>query len=156
MTRDQYDERSFRLPHARMSQEEVYRLAYTFPKSGQRDDIIQWLIESCFIENYIIKLAPYSENNIDDKIQDIYLLILEIPQSKWDDLVRQGFSAIKAYLSGLIHRQIRSISSSTYATYDLYSKRQARQSAYFWSRLDETNTPPNINEKETALSSQED
>lgn len=139
MTREQYDNISARLPHRRLKKEDVYKISYEFPKSPKKEDIIEWLIDSCFIENYIIKLSDWNETNIDDIIQDVYLDLLELPQEKYDLLTYQGYGAIKAYVSGMIYRQIKSGSSPIYYRYKGYKKHEVNVSPESWSVYEQTN-----------------
>lgn len=142
MFRTIYDEKTQRLPHKHIGAEEATRLAYTYPKSTKREDIIDWLIDTCFIENYAIKISSNEERDLDDIIQDIYLDILSIPQEKWDMITFQGFAAIRAYLSGMIHRQIRSTTSPTYYRYKKPKLTEKNLSSTTWNVYEETNKMP--------------
>lgn len=89
------------------------------PKSSKRDDILNWLIYTGLVDNYIKKLeyADIPQETLEDEIQEVWLNICEIDQSKWDTLYIQGATAIKAYISGLIYRGIHSNSSRIYMKY---------------------------------------
>lgn len=117
-----YKEITARLPLKRRSQQEVVDTIYSFPASTSRDDIINWLIESQFVERFVIKLVADDDTSVDDVIQDIYLTLLELTQEDWDRLSSQGYSVIKAYVSGMIVRQIKSSSSPTYYKYRRYNQ----------------------------------
>lgn len=98
---------------------EVIDVLLSKPKSSDRNDIISWLSYTQLIENYVKKLeyGDIDPETIQDEIQEIWLSICEIEQNKWDDLYRQGATAIKAYVSGLIYRQIHSNISKIYTKY---------------------------------------
>lgn len=139
MTREQYDRISSRLPHKRYTRAEVVKSEYAFPKSTSKEDIIQWLIDSCFIENYILQLTDYNDTRVDDYIQEIYLCLLELPQERWDDLTFQGFGCIKSYVSGMIYRQLKSKNSPIYYKYKRTKEKEVNISSKMWDNYDKTN-----------------
>lgn len=79
-----------------------------------RDETIQYLIDLGFVERYTTKLLGSIDQDI---IQDIWVQILEIPESKWELLWSQSSKAITGYVSGLIFRNIRSCNSIIYNKY---------------------------------------
>ena len=113
------------------------------PKSGNREDIINWLLFTDFIPNYVSKLERDTyQNDLDDIIQEVWLSICQIPQEKWDYLYDQGWTAIKAFTSGLIYRQIHSQNSPVYTKYKKRRKFEAKLSNECWQIYEETNTMP--------------
>lgn len=147
MFRNIYDEKTERLPHRHTTADEVIELIYTYPKSTKREDIIDWLINTCFIENYAIKLSSNDNKYLDDIIQDIYVDILSISQEKWDTITYQGFAAIRAYISGMIHRQIKSVTSPTYYKYKKRKLVERNISSTAWNVYEETNKMPDNEEQ---------
>lgn len=125
MNSEVYESITARLPLRKLTKQECDRELYTYPKSTKRDDIITWLIHTQFVDNYIIKLIGNDDTSVDDVIQDIYLDILEMKQEDWDRLTRQGYAAIRAYVSGMIHRQICSSTSPTYYKYRRYNQNRS-------------------------------
>lgn len=97
------------------------QLKLIYPKSKSRDDIIQWIIDTQFVEHYIIQLVEDNDYSVDDVIQDVYLSLLEKTQEDWDKLTCQGYTAIRAYISGMIYRQIKSANSPSYYQYRRYN-----------------------------------
>lgn len=125
MNKEVYDSITARLPLRKLDHMGCVEELYTYPKSTKRDDIIEWLIHTQFIDYYIIKLIGNDDTSVDDVIQDIYLDILEMKQEDWDKLTRQGFAAIRAYISGMIYRQVRSSTSPTYYKYRRYNQNRS-------------------------------
>ena len=122
MYKDTYNEITSRLPLKERAQEEVYRCQYIFPKSTKRDDILEWIVNTQFIDFYVIKLIGNDDTSVDDVIQDVYLTVCEMTQEDWDRLTKQGFGAIRAYLSGMIYRQVLSSTSPSYYKYRRYNQ----------------------------------
>ena len=145
MTRSQYDAISARFPHPHDSFDRRLKYKFTFPKSDNRDEILQYIIDSHFVEGYVLNLVDYNDEDVDDKIQEIYLALSEVPQSRWTDLCNQGYSTIKAFVSGLIYRQIHSGTSTTYFKYGRYHKRFPRLSDKAWKTYSNTNSSIQIN-----------
>jgi len=103
-------------------------------KSGKREDILEWIVAIHLVEWYTTYLLKRSikQGDTADKIQEIYLEICKVPQEKWDDLYEQGVYSISAYISGLIHRQIISDSSTLYLKYNRYRERFVTMEDSFW------------------------
>lgn len=103
-------------------------------QDGKRETIIQWLYDCHLVEwysTYLLRL-PLSGKDMMDKIQELYLMICEVPQSKWDSLYEQGKFSISAYVTGIIHQQLISTTSSTYKRYNRYRKNEITQDENFW------------------------
>lgn len=61
----------------------------TLPKSSDRNDILNFILQTNFVENYVKKLERLEYKTtglIDDEIQEIYLQLCEIPQDTWDTI----------------------------------------------------------------------
>lgn len=104
-------------------------------KDGKRDTILQWLYDTHLVEWYVTYLLhrKLSSHDVEDKIQEIYLMLAEITQEKWTELYNQGIPSVSAYAAGLIHRQIVSSSSKIYKTYNLYKTMEITQDETFWN-----------------------
>lgn len=85
-----------------------------------RDEVLNYLISTHLVENYIKKIALSSDlEQFDDVCQEIWLQICEIPENKWVNLISQGsekdkYTKCRAYITGLIYRNIRSNSSKLF------------------------------------------
>lgn len=103
-------------------------------KSGNRDDIVQWIYDINIVEWYTTFLLRRKVTQCDvmDKIQDIYVEICKIPQERWDDLYEQGAYSISAYVTGIIHQQIVSDTSTVYRKYNLWRSRFVTMEQSFW------------------------
>lgn len=108
-------------------------------KSGDRDTILQWIYDLNIIEWYIKHLTHKATDDLDtqDKIQEIYAFLCEVPQDKWDFLYMQGKRSIVAYVTGLVHRQVISTSSKCYKKYDRHNKREVLMDDVFWGGQDD-------------------
>lgn len=110
-------------------------------KSSKRDDVLQWIYNIHVVEwcvTYLLK-KPIDSEDTEDKIQDIYLFLAEKPQELWDELFAQGKYAISAYVAGLVHKQIKSSTSSIYNTYTKHKQIETIQDDLFWENYAELN-----------------
>lgn len=136
----------------------IQDILYSRPKSANRQDVLDWLLYIGLVDNYIKKLeyADIPEDTLKDEIQDIWLEICEIPEEKWIILFNQGgATAIKAYVSGIIYREIHSNSSKIYFKYKRHFNTFKHISDEAWDVYDETGIMMPTNEeylpKETKL-----
>ncbi len=85
-----------------------------------RDEILEYIYNLNFVEGYSRQLANTDDwDIIEDIIQEIYLQLCEVSNEKWQNLLKQGttndsFKAVRGYVAGLIHRNIRSKNSRAY------------------------------------------
>lgn len=83
-----------------------------------REYIINELLESQFIPNYIKKIADPSDIEfLEDAENDVWLIVLSIPEEKLKGIYNGNLNNLRRFVSGIIHRQIKSTSSSYYRTY---------------------------------------
>lgn len=125
MTKEVYNSITSRLPLPNQNELEVEKIRHTFPKTDNRDDIVDWILKTKFIDFYTIKIIGNNDPDVDDVIQDLYLNVLEKSQEDWDRLSCQGFAAICSYLSGMIYRDVKSGNSRSYYKYRNYRRRKA-------------------------------
>lgn len=114
--------------------QEKVRVAETKLENGDKDTIIKWIYECHIVEWYVTYLLKkrIDDTDVQDKIQEIYLFICEIPQEKWDDLYAQGKFNISAYITGIVHQQIISATSVCYNKYNKYREIEKTQDELFW------------------------
>lgn len=103
-------------------------------KSNERDVIVQWIYDIHVVEWYTTQLLhqSYNDTEVQDKIQEIYLMICEVSQEKWNELYKQGKYAISAYVTGIIHQQIVSDNSDVYKKYNRHKERFLIKDDLFW------------------------
>lgn len=103
-------------------------------ESSNRDVVVQWITDTHVVEWYITYLLkrPLEGYDMEDKVQEIYLQILEVPQAKWDDLVEQGRFSVAAYVMGIIHQQCISVKSKIYQKYGRHNKYFKLMDEEFW------------------------
>lgn len=96
--------------------------------------IVQWMHDTHLVEWYVTYLLKKTidEEDVEDKIQDIYLMILEVPQEKWDDLFAQGQFSVSGYITGIIHQQIKSNNSAMWRKYTRHHNHNKRMSEEYW------------------------
>lgn len=120
--------------------EKFLEMLKTKPKSNDRTDIIEWLHYTGLVDNYIKRLEykDIDEEVLNDEIQEVWLMICEIPQDKWDQLYIQGTTPIKAFIAGLVYRQIHSNTSPVYNKYKKNYSKEKHLSDKCWEVFDET------------------
>ena len=105
---------------------------------GDRDSIIQWIYDIHIVEWYsTFLLKKRIDDDLADKIQEIYLILCEIPQDKWDELFEQGRFAISAYVTGVIHQQLYSTTSSIWYKYGKHDTTELTQDELFWEKYND-------------------
>lgn len=113
------------------------------PESSNVNHIVEWAEKSRIVEYYVCSYSKRSLNDPQahnqDKVQEIYLMMLETPQSKWDDIYEQGFSVLKAYVIGLIRNQIYSNKSALYIKYNKHNEMELISDELFWDGYYEEN-----------------
>ena len=110
-------------------------------KSEKKDDIIQWIYDIHIVEWYTTYLLKKSmeDEDVQDKIQEIYLMICEVPQKRWNELYSQGRFAVSGYVTGIIHQQLISKTSKIYKKYGKYNDTFQTKDDVFWTTYDEEN-----------------
>lgn len=110
-------------------------------KSDKKDDIIRWIYDIHIVEWYTTYLLKKTMENeeVQDKIQEIYLMICEVPQKRWNELYSQGRFAISGYVTGIIHQQLISKTSKIYKKYGKYNETFQTKDDIFWATYDEEN-----------------
>lgn len=107
--------------------------------SYEKDVVIKWIYDTHLVEWYTTYLMKKSieEDGVEDRIQELFLMICEIPEEKWKGLYAQGQYAISAYVTGIIHQQIISVNSAIYKKYTKYEATQVTQDELFWEKYAE-------------------
>lgn len=94
--------------------------------SSNRDDIFDYIVRTHLVEYYTSKLMKQNADKDEEcreYIQEMYLLIAEVKQDKWDNLYAQGGEAvITAFVSGIIIKNVISNSSRIYKKIRGYRK----------------------------------
>ena len=106
------------------------------PKTYDYKGIIQWIVDSLWVENYIRKTKgpffPYTE----DFIQEVWLQILSIPESKIVSAFQFSKPRLIAYLKCIINNNITSTTSPTYRHIQAYHTRHVSLTDMQWNSLD--------------------
>jgi hypothetical protein len=86
-----------------------------------RDEIIDYLVKSGFVENYCKKLVyPSDKESLqDDFIQECWLQVLEISEDKWIEIIdsnknKDRFYGVRNFVSVVIRNTVVSTTSSAY------------------------------------------
>lgn len=103
-------------------------------KDSKIETIVQWLYDTHLVEWYVTYLLKkrLEDEDVEDKIQDIYVYVMETPQSKWDDLFEQGQFSVSGYVTGIIHQQLITDNSKIYRTYNKHHQREMRMDDAYW------------------------
>lgn len=89
-------------------------------------DILQELYDSRFVTAYVktVNKGRYSNDLIEDIIQDIWVIICELSEDKLCSLYAEGgIGKVKKFCSGIICRQVNSVTSSVYKSYKMHSNK---------------------------------
>ena len=104
-----------------------------------RDEILDYLIKSKFVESYTKKLVyPSDKDNLqDDYISEVWLQLCEIKEEKWNELYQQGKFAISGYVTGIIKQQLWSDTSRIYTKYYKHYNKEITKDEDFWMAYSE-------------------
>ena len=109
-----------------------------------REKILDELVKSCFIEWYTLQLMSktsgfimQNDEEYQEYIQEIWLQICEIQEDKLIDLYTEN--KLKAYISGLIHRNVKSNTSPAYTHIRKQNNKYIRKSDDDWEKYSDTN-----------------
>lgn len=109
-----------------------------------RDKILDELVKSGFIEWYTLQLMSktsgfivQTDEEYQEYIQEIWLQICEIQEDKLIDLYNEN--KLKAYISGLIHRNVKSNTSPAYTHIRKQNNKYIRKSDDDWEKYSDTN-----------------
>ena len=106
---------------------------------GSRDSILTWVYKTNLVPWYAtyILQKPYEDDLIQNLIGELYLIICEIKEEKWNELYQQGKFAISGYVTGIIKQQLWSDSSTIYNKYYKYYNRYITMDEDFWMAYSE-------------------
>lgn len=106
---------------------------------NNRDTIIEWLYKSNLLQWYVTYILekPIDDEYVQDCIGELWVIICEIPQDKWNELYEQGKMCISAYITGIIRQQVISNNSRIYKLLDKYKAMEINKSEEFWLRYEE-------------------
>lgn len=115
-----------------------------FPSEYTRDGVIQYLIDTNLVEWYITKLL---RRRIDDYktqeyVQECWLQILKIKDERLKELWYQGYPAVTAFVSGLIHQNVVSVQSPAYWHVFKCNKRLIHVDGDIWDEVSDYTTYP--------------
>ena len=103
-------------------------------KDSNIETIVQWLYDTHLVEWYVTYLLKkrLEDEDVEDKIQDIYVYVMETPQEKWDDLFEQGQFSVSGYVTGIIHQQLITDNSKIYRKYNKHHQLETRMDDVWW------------------------
>lgn len=109
-----------------------------------KEKILNELLNSGFIEWYTLQLMSktsgfimQNDEEYQEYIQEIWLQICEIQEDKLIDLYTEN--KLKAYISGLIHRNVKSNTSPAYTHIRKQNNKYIRKSDDDWEKYSDTN-----------------
>lgn len=123
---------NFRVPE---KTRQYYKKLFTPPSDTSEDGIIQWLYNRGLVQNYIKKLEyeTIDDETIQDEIQEIWLMLIEKKAYLKQLYDTQGITGLTAVVSGIIHRQVHSNTSTIYNKYKANFKRLIHLSDTCWA-----------------------
>lgn len=101
-----------------------------------RNDTLTYIYDLGLVQGYLGKLIYNTDKeDYDDYFQEIWVQLAEVSEEKWNNLWSQGTKndgakAIRGYVSGLIHRNVRSKNSRLYYKLKKYKEREVPFSEY--------------------------
>ena len=103
-------------------------------KDSEIETIVKWLYDTHLVEWYVTYLLKkrLEDEDVEDKIQDIYVYVMETPQEKWDDLFEQGQFSVSGYVTGIIHQQLITDNSKIYRKYNKHHRLETRMDDVWW------------------------
>lgn len=107
--------------------------------SGDRETVLTWIYNTHLVEWYstYILQKPYEDDLVQDLIGELYLIICEIKEEKWNELYQQGKFAISGYVTGIIKQQLWSDTSRIYTKYYKHYNKEITKDEDFWMAYSE-------------------
>lgn len=104
-------------------------------KNGDRESILTWIYKTNLVPWYAtyILQKPYEDDLVQDLIGELYLIICEVKEEKWNELYQQGKFAISGYVTGIIKQQLWSDSSTIYYKYYKHYNKEITMDEDFWT-----------------------
>lgn len=101
-----------------------------------RDRLLQWMVDTGYIEGFVRKrTSPLDYNHIDDYIQSVWEQICLIPEEKLLEIYRRGKGKFTSYIKALIGHQVYSSCSATYKENKAYYFKEIYLDGIEWNRL---------------------
>lgn len=102
--------------------------------SSDRDVVIEWLYKSNLIPWYVTYLyeLPIEHSLVQESIGELWLIISEVKQEKWNELYEQGKMCVSAYVTGIIRQQVVSLNSRIYHKIVKPSSMEGVRSEQYW------------------------
>lgn len=115
----------------------VYKLFSNPPENPTYEQLIQWLVDTHWVEGRTRKIMssldlPY----MDDYIQEIWLQILEVPHDKMMSLWAKGKGKFCNYIKSIISNNVISTCSILYKKIRAAKKSEVYLDDVNWSMLD--------------------
>ena len=110
-------------------------------KNGDRETILEWIYKTNLVPWYATYILekPYDDDLVQDLIGELYLIICQIKEEKWDNLYKQGKFAISGYVTGIIKQQLYSDSSTIYHKYYKHAQREITMDDEYWTKYYDEN-----------------
>ena len=118
---------------------------------GLREEAIEYLIHSGFVNAYVKKLMFQSDidNLYQDYVQEAFLAILELKDTVWEKLYKSSieketdyYYEVRNYVSRVIYNTVHSSSSNAYRKLKKSAKYETTQDNIMWDVLNNTVADP--------------
>lgn len=106
------------------------------PKTYDYEGIIQWLVDSKWVEHYIIKQKTIFFPYLEDYIQEVWMQILSVDRQKIVDSFQVGKGRFIAFIKMIINNNIISASSPVYRNICRWDERHIVLSDVQWNLLE--------------------
>lgn len=103
-------------------------------ESSDRKCVIEWLYKSNLVPWYVTYILekPIEDDYVQDCIGELYLMICEVQQDKWNELYEQGKMCVSAYVTGIIRQQVISVNSRIYKLLGKHKAMEYNKKEEFW------------------------
>lgn len=105
----------------------------------EKNDLLCEIYKLGLVDNYIKKLSFSNDyEQIEDITQEIWLQICEVSTEKWEQLLSQGtekdrLKAVRGYISGMVHRNVRSTNSKVWYKLKKHTEREILKDSEIWN-----------------------
>lgn len=117
-----------------------------FPEVYNREEIIEYLINTNLVEWYTCKLfkKPITDDKVKDYVQEIWLQILQIPDEKLESLWYQGYPAVTGFVSKIIQNNVISVTSPAYRHICKANEKLIHVDSDVWDEVTDYDTYPDL------------
>lgn len=117
-----------------------------FPKEYNREELIEYIINTNLVEWYTCKLFKKTVDNyyVQEYIQEIWVQILQLTDDKLRQLWQQGYPAVTAFISTIIRQNVISVNSPAYMHIRNHNDKLIHVDTDVWDEMVDWDEKPDI------------